>query len=431
MPFRWRVLLELAAIPLLYTYVLCGSVKKARIINPRVGTFRSKETPCNAYSILEQDCNPEAKISSHIDHWSLRSSWISHNNLTVQAAGSYSSGGRGGAVDRLTASHPCETGSIPGGVAPGYCVWDPCRTMPLDGGFCRGSLVFLRPSIHTSLHPLKTSLLRAVQVQISPLLTTVPRKVEDKRSPNTIHMGPQRAHNAHDTKSPLESSENFLSQNTHQASSSLDRETPGRSSNSNVPEDTLFSSSMWSPELMTEEHPDLPKMLMVDLAISTLASHQGDPGSIPGRVTGSSQVGIVPDDAVGGQVFSGISRFTPPPKLRRRSIFTSIALIGSQDLADQGDTIGFASLWCFKQRVLKAVKIREFYDLTLDVTNSAATWRGEKERGWGEKQGPRGETGVPSENKAGHWQRPPRFPRVKIRVNPPRIEPGSPWWEAS
>ncbi|KAJ8879212.1 hypothetical protein PR048_019818 [Dryococelus australis] len=46
--------------------------------------------------------------------------------------------------------------------------------------------------------------------------------------------------------------------------------------------------------------------------ISTLASHQGKPGSIPDRVTGFSQVGIVPDDAVGRRAFSGISRFPRP-----------------------------------------------------------------------------------------------------------------------
>ncbi|KAJ8881956.1 hypothetical protein PR048_018443 [Dryococelus australis] len=53
---------------------------------------------------------------------------------------------------------------------------------------------------------------------------------------------------------------------------------------------------------------------------------QGEPGSIPDRVTGFSRAGIVPDDAVGRRVFSGISRFP------RRSTFTSIILIGSQDL---------------------------------------------------------------------------------------------------
>ncbi|KAJ8871885.1 hypothetical protein PR048_028225 [Dryococelus australis] len=41
-------------------------------------------------------------------------------------------------------------------------------------------------------------------------------------------------------------------------------------------------------------------------------SQQGEPGSIPGRVTGFSQVGIMPDDAVGLRVFSGISRFSHP-----------------------------------------------------------------------------------------------------------------------
>ncbi|KAJ8874823.1 hypothetical protein PR048_022712 [Dryococelus australis] len=48
-------------------------------------------------------------------------------------------------------------------------------------------------------------------------------------------------------------------------------------------------------------------------AVSLLASHQGEPGSIPGRVTpGFWQVGIVPDDASGRRVFSGISRFPRP-----------------------------------------------------------------------------------------------------------------------
>ncbi|KAJ8868474.1 hypothetical protein PR048_030002 [Dryococelus australis] len=47
------------------------------------------------------------------------------------------------------------------------------------------------------------------------------------------------------------------------------------------------------------------------LPISTLTSRRGEPGSIAGRVTGFSQVGIVPDDAVGWRVFSGTSRYPP------------------------------------------------------------------------------------------------------------------------
>ncbi|KAJ8897926.1 hypothetical protein PR048_003283 [Dryococelus australis] len=63
-----------------------------------------------------------------------------------------------------------------------------------------------------------------------------------------------------------------------------------------------------------------------------LASHQGEPGSMPGRVTpGFSHVGIVPDDAVDCRVFSGISRFLRPsiPALPN----TSMTHIGSRNLA--------------------------------------------------------------------------------------------------
>ncbi|KAJ8892658.1 hypothetical protein PR048_005239 [Dryococelus australis] len=49
-----------------------------------------------------------------------------------------------------------------------------------------------------------------------------------------------------------------------------------------------------------------------DGAVSLIACHQGEPGSIPVRVTGFSRVEIVLDDAVGQRVFSEISRFPRP-----------------------------------------------------------------------------------------------------------------------
>ncbi|KAJ8876750.1 hypothetical protein PR048_021197 [Dryococelus australis] len=55
--------------------------------------------------------------------------------------------------------------------------------------------------------------------------------------------------------------------------------------------------------------PSLSNNLARPISRSTLASRQGEPGSIPGWVTGYSQVGIVPDDTVGRRVFSGISHF--------------------------------------------------------------------------------------------------------------------------
>ncbi|KAJ8896824.1 hypothetical protein PR048_002170 [Dryococelus australis] len=49
------------------------------------------------------------------------------------------------------------------------------------------------------------------------------------------------------------------------------------------------------------------------VVVRLLASHQGEPGSIPfGVAPGFSHVGIGPDDAADGRVFSGISRFPRP-----------------------------------------------------------------------------------------------------------------------
>ncbi|KAJ8866393.1 hypothetical protein PR048_032236 [Dryococelus australis] len=73
------------------------------------------------------------------------------------------------------------------------------------------------------------------------------------------------------------------------------------------------------------------KMRVRHWPVSVLASHQGEPGSIPGRITpGFSHVGIVPDDAAGRRVLSGISRFPSPFSYRHCSMLTSITLIGSQ-----------------------------------------------------------------------------------------------------
>ncbi|KAJ8878823.1 hypothetical protein PR048_019409 [Dryococelus australis] len=82
--------------------------------------------------------------------------------------------------------------------------------------------------------------------------------------------------------------------------------------------------------------------------ISTLASHQGEPGSIPGLVTGLSQVEIVPDDAGpsrGSPVF-------PTPSFRCHSIFTSITLIGFQDLVVKSRPNFFAHSQFMRQVVV-------------------------------------------------------------------------------
>ncbi|KAJ8868765.1 hypothetical protein PR048_030305 [Dryococelus australis] len=65
----------------------------------------------------------------------------------------------------------------------------------------------------------------------------------------------------------------------------------------------------------------------------TLASHQGEPGSIPSRVTPDVRKWVVTDDAVGRRVFSGIFRFPRPFIPALLYIHFTITLIGSQDLA--------------------------------------------------------------------------------------------------
>ncbi|KAJ8876718.1 hypothetical protein PR048_021165 [Dryococelus australis] len=83
-----------------------------------------------------------------------------------------------------------------------------------------------------------------------------------------------------------------------------------------------------------------------DWSVSLLAFHQGELGSIPRPgYSGASRMGIVPDDAVGRQVFSGISRFLRPfiPAL----LHTSIPLTGSQYLDVKSRPNLFTSLRVF------------------------------------------------------------------------------------
>ncbi|KAJ8891157.1 hypothetical protein PR048_010672 [Dryococelus australis] len=63
--------------------------------------------------------------------------------------------------------------------------------------------------------------------------------------------------------------------------------------------------------------------------LDCLPPHQGEPGSIPGRVTpGFSQVVIVSEDAAGRRVSSGISRFPPPLHSGAATFLSHFSLIG-------------------------------------------------------------------------------------------------------
>ncbi|KAJ8865736.1 hypothetical protein PR048_033257 [Dryococelus australis] len=76
----------------------------------------------------------------------------------------------------------------------------------------------------------------------------------------------------------------------------------------------------------------------------------------PGH-SGFSHVGILPDDAVGWRVFSGISRFPLALSSRRCSILTSVPLIDSQDLDVKSHPNLFTHLSSYDGRQLGATAL--------------------------------------------------------------------------
>ncbi|KAJ8867995.1 hypothetical protein PR048_031804 [Dryococelus australis] len=184
----------------------------------------------------------------------------------------------------LLASQQGEQGSIPFRVTPGFsCV--PCRTMPLVGGFSRESPVpptssFRRCSIFTPINLIGSEDLALRAAQISSLAYSLPLDGIARRSiREDLGSNPGPA----------------ILISVRHGSPRYSRRTLGWNVSSLhvIAYYRLFTVNTFGP-------PPPP------------FSRQGEPGSIPGRVTGFSQVGIVPDDAVNRRVFSGVSRFPRP-----------------------------------------------------------------------------------------------------------------------
>ncbi|KAJ8881374.1 hypothetical protein PR048_017855 [Dryococelus australis] len=247
--------------------------------------------------------------------------------------------GNGGVVVRTLFSHQGEPGSISGRVAPDFLIWDSCRTMSLIGGFSRGSPVsptssFRRCSTLDLLpynrNPDPCTLADFSSLSghdifqhfLLPILATVIMRVDQYSSTTgPDHFLPLRRGMYSNSPVCLSysalrrclQSHTFLQLDTSLVacfyrSSSIAKTTSTyplinprarrpRPGNFDAPRVTLRETRAWGHG---------------GRAISTLASHQGEPDSIPGRVTGFSQIGIVPDDAIGRRVFSGISRFPRP-----------------------------------------------------------------------------------------------------------------------
>ncbi|KAJ8894434.1 hypothetical protein PR048_007088 [Dryococelus australis] len=132
------------------------------------------------------------------------------------------------------------------------------------------------------------------------------------------------------------------------------------------------------------------------------ATSLGEPGSIPGQVTpGFTQVGFVPDDAVGQRVFSEISQ--PPKSLHTLSL----------------NDIGYGE-------EIRTEKITSQLHLkSLELMRAHC-------RGDGAAMERSGEWNVNTSRKpAAHQQRPSSFPQAEIpSVTPPGVEPDLFRWEA-
>ncbi|KAJ8868591.1 hypothetical protein PR048_030129 [Dryococelus australis] len=195
----------------------------------------------------------------------------------------------------------------PAGSLPGFRLWESCRTMPLVGGFPRGSPV--SPALSFWCCSILT------------LITLIgSQDLANGTAPEC--KGGGKRENPEKTRRPAASSGTISTW-----------EGPGATQSGIEP-----GSAIWEASSLTATPPKpLPA------TVSLLASHQDETGSIPGRVT--------PDFACGNRAgrcrwsagFSRGSPFSPAFSFRRCSVVTSITLIGSQDLAVKVNLPHFSS----------------------------------------------------------------------------------------
>ncbi|KAJ8868312.1 hypothetical protein PR048_029828 [Dryococelus australis] len=229
------------------------------------------------------------------------------------------------------------------GWPPDFHTWEPCWTMPLVSGFSRGSPVSPRPCIPAPLYihlaspssALMTSTLRAAQ--ISPLYSIL-RRNRDRKTLYKLFTNSTLVTMA----SSHRTVHSHITIGTYGRQGSVDY--PLKS-----PDITPLDLYPWGnseqhcvrhkPRTLNHDRRDCDRlwihlhgncscrlrlvcMLVVSIAERyslvtgprwLSASQQGEPSSVIGRVTpGFPHVEIVPGDAAGRRVFSGISRFHRP-----------------------------------------------------------------------------------------------------------------------
>ncbi|KAJ8890341.1 hypothetical protein PR048_009849 [Dryococelus australis] len=245
---------------------------------------------------------------------------------------------RGGLAVRLFTSHIGEPGSIPGGVVPGVSHEG---IVPDDAGFL-GDLPFSL-AFHTGAAPNSPHFTLIASQDLEEL--TLPRSTTHVCSSLFICEIPVLSAGESETRWGWSSGGMLgrgkwdISGKTRQPAAS-----PGT-----IP--TCENSGVTAPRiepgnhrsmltdngitrrtgLAVSRHPHPRDTRVLGESKCTLASHQGELGSVPGRVTGFSQ-----ESCRTMPLVSGLSRgspASPAPSLRCCSIITSISLADSQDLA--------------------------------------------------------------------------------------------------
>ncbi|KAJ8867462.1 hypothetical protein PR048_031264 [Dryococelus australis] len=426
------------------------------------------------------------------------------------------------AVVRQLASYLGEPGSIPGGVAPRFfACGESCRTMQLTGGFFTGVSCFPRPCSPALLHIILASpspsfsIINLGAAQISPFSTARDSLVRHKsrsrhRTDNQRVCTPpskeQPRHSVFVCLSTLilycKLAENALSSVVSSdlltrkslagdvcvgvyAWTCLLRGTKGSLWKRPRRQELAFKQScplQKAPTLFHLRHRHggvvgntlqhaLQQQSRAECSVTrctrisrTLASHQGEPGSCPGRVTGLPQVRILAVDATGRRVFSGyldsystfIPRFTlctagayqkalrqhtrtwrnakcglgsegGDRRSRRVSREVNSHQTRSRELSGAGLKIEMKFIW--KRRNWRfEISIRDQQPSSTNPRMKRElrleTWRGRNKANMEQSWNIRAEgNGISPRKPADRRNHPARFPHAKIQSDPAGIDP--------
>ncbi|KAJ8880731.1 hypothetical protein PR048_017201 [Dryococelus australis] len=294
-----------------------------------------------------------ASLTFYDDHHEL---CFSGNDRTKVQSVAYKT--NGAAVAERLACSPGFVASHPGRFTPHFRKWGSYRTMPLVGGFSRGSpvshaLSFRRCSILTSLQDLAVKSRPSLSTQTGTSNNRGAggtRRVLQSFMSKHIHarcgvscrrlmlrlvniqkqlrvsVEQRRNERAEKTGDPRENPLISRSSGTIPTCKNPDDfDDFGKLRNRNQDVQTEHqtralandrSSVLPLHQLIPRLHCDYRLFTgegAVDVADRVFASHQDETGSIPGGVApGSLRVEILPDNAAGQRVFSGISQFPPP-----------------------------------------------------------------------------------------------------------------------